>query len=73
MIIAHKKFGIIETEIYFKNHPRNFKDPIYLSYPEQDREALTAEVNYVDSYDLTKGKIITFNVVMDGIHQYKRY
>ena len=73
VIIAHKKFGIIETEIYFKNHPRNFKDPIYLSYPEQDREALTAEVNYVDSYDLTKGKIITFNVVMDGIHQYKRY
>lgn len=73
VIISHKKFGIIETEIYFENHPKNNTDPIYLSYPENDRKRLTATVQYVDKDDVAKGKIAIFNVVMDGIHQYKRY
>lgn len=73
VIIAHKKFGLIETEIYFKDNPKNIDDPIYMSYPEEDRKMLTASVEYVDPEDLSKGKKITFNVVMDGIHQYKRY
>lgn len=73
IIISHKKFGTIETEIYFDGHFRNKSDPIYMTYPEEDRKKLTASVDYVDIDNLNKGKIIRFNVVMDGIHQYKRY
>lgn len=73
VIISHKKFGIIETEIYFDQHPRNKQDPIYLTYPEDDRVKLTATIEYVDRNDLAKGKIATFNIIMDGIHQYKRF
>ena len=73
VIISHKKFGTIETEIYFDGHFRNEEDPIYLSYPEEDRKRLTASVSYVDNNDLSKGKIAIFNIVMDGIHQYKRF
>ncbi len=72
-IIAHKKFGIIETEMYFENHFRNKMDPIYLTYPEDDRKKLTAKVEYVDIKNLDKGKVVTFNIIMDGIQQYKRY
>lgn len=73
VIITHKKFGIIETEIYFKDNPRNENDPIYMSYPEEDRKMLTAEVKYVDPNNITKGKIAEFDIVMDGLQQYKRY
>ncbi len=73
IIIAHKKFGIIETEIYFKDNPKNTNDPIYMSYPEDDRKMLTADMKYIDSNNVTKGKIAEFNIVMDGLQQYKRY
>ena len=73
IIISHKRFGTIETEIYFEGHFRNNTDPLYLTYPEEDRKMLTASVEYVDPEDLSKGKKITFNIVMDGIHQYTRY
>jgi protocatechuate 3,4-dioxygenase beta subunit len=73
MIISHKKFGIIETEMYFENHPKNLIDPVYLSYDENERKAVTGDTNYVDIYDLRKGKIVIFNIVMDGIHQYKKF
>ena len=73
MIITHKKFGTIETEIYFDKHFRNNSDPIYLTYPKEDRIKLTAPVIYVDKEDVKKGKVATFNIVMDGIHQYKRF
>lgn len=73
IIIAHKKFGIIETEIYFKDNPKNANDPIYMSYPEDDRQMLTADMKYIDSNNVAKGKIAEFNIVMDGLQQYKRY
>jgi protocatechuate 3,4-dioxygenase beta subunit len=72
-IISHKRFGIIETEVYFEKHFRNETDPVYLSYPEDDKKKITATMDYVDIDDMSKGKIATFNIVMDGIHQYKRY
>ncbi|MDR0571372.1 MAG: hypothetical protein LBG48_00810, partial [Rickettsiales bacterium] len=73
MIITHKRFGIIETEMYFRNHSRNTTDPIYLSYTNEEREMLTGDVGYIDAYDFKKGKIVIFNIVMDGIHQYKKF
>jgi protocatechuate 3,4-dioxygenase beta subunit len=73
MIITHKRFGIIETEMYFEKHPKNLMDPIYLTYTDEEKEMLTGIVEYVDEYDFRKGKVVTFNVVMDGIHQYKKF
>lgn len=71
--ISHRNFETIETEIYFENHELNNKDSQFLSYSENDRKLLTAKVVNVDYSDQTKGKIATFNIVMDGIHSYKSY
>lgn len=73
LIINHDEFGIIETEFYFKNHPLNKKDPIYNHYPRQDREMLTADVRYLNKDNYDEGKVAVFNIVMDGIHAYKKY
>ena len=73
MIIMHDKFGMIETEFYFKNHKLNNNDPIYNNYSKEDRAALTADVYYVDDNDPSQGKIAEFNIVIDGIHEYKRF
>ncbi|MDR1498934.1 MAG: hypothetical protein LBS34_01440 [Rickettsiales bacterium] len=73
VIVTHKKFGVIETEFYFDKHFRNKEDPIYMSYTEEDRKRLTVPIDYVSIEDISKGKIVTFNVVIDGIHQYKRF
>ena len=60
-------------EFYFKNHPLNKKDPIYFHYSRQDREMLTADVRYLNKDNFGAGKIAVFNIVMDGIHAYKKY
>jgi protocatechuate 3,4-dioxygenase beta subunit len=73
IIISHRKFGIIETEIYFDGHLRNSRDPIYMTYPEEARKQLTASVQQVDRNNLKAGKIATFNIVLDGVQQYKKY
>lgn len=73
VLIYHRDFGLIETELYFEGHPRNENDPIYMGYGEDDRAKVTASVRYVDPNDIRKGKIATFNIVMDGIQQYKKY
>ena len=73
LIISHDDFGIIETEFYFKNHPLNKTDPVYFAYPRQDRELLTADVRYLNKDNFKDGKVAVFNIVMDGIHAYKRY
>lgn len=73
IIVSHPKFGEIQTEIYFDKHPLNEKDPQYMSYSEEDRNALTAKVVNIDDIDPKQGKIATFNIVIDGIHSYKGY
>jgi hypothetical protein len=73
MIISHKRFGIIETEVFFEKHPKNSTDPLYLNYTDDEKKAVTGKVDYVDAYDIKKGKVIIFNIVMDGIHQYKKF
>ena len=73
IIISHPKFGTIETEIYFKDHPLNEKDPYYMSYNLEDRIALTADVVDINEKNIKDGKVATFNIVMDGIHPYKGY
>lgn len=73
IIIYHKKFGIIETEFYFQNHPLNMLDPQYLAYSIKDRNNLTSKVFYLNDKNPKEGKIAIFNIVMDGVHDYKRY
>jgi protocatechuate 3,4-dioxygenase beta subunit len=71
--IYHPKFGKLETEMYFENHPKNSSDYQYLSYSENDRKLLTAKVRLTDIFDSKSTKIATFDIVMKGVHQYKTF
>ncbi|MDR1426034.1 MAG: hypothetical protein LBI70_03550 [Rickettsiales bacterium] len=72
-IVLHKKFGLIETEMYFKDNPKNFIDPIYMNYPENERKLLSADTQLVSKEGPENGRVAIFNLVMDGLQQYKRY
>lgn len=69
----HTKFGKLETEMYFAGHPFNQSDFQYLSYNEDERKLITAEVRTTDVMNSRSIKICTFDIVMKGIHQYKKY
>jgi len=69
----HPKFGKLETEMYFENHPKNNLDYQYLSYNDEDRSLLTAKVRLTDIFDNKSTKIATFNIVMKGVQQYKNF
>lgn len=71
--VYHPKFGKLETEMYFENHPKNDLDYEYLSYSEDDRKLLTAKVRLSDIFNSKSTKIATFNIVMKGVQQYKNF
>ena len=73
MNIYHKRFGELKTEIYFEDHPRNKMDSQYLSYSEEDSKSLTSLVRLSNMFDPNSRKICTFNIVLQGTHQYKDY
>ena len=73
IVVQHKNFDELQTEIYFKEHPLNEKDPQYMSYTEDVRKALTANVKYLDTLDPGMGKVAIFNIILNGIHSYKGY
>ena len=73
MNVYHQRFGKIETEMYFEEHPRNMTDFQYLSYSDKEKELLTAKVRLVNIFDSSSTKICTFNIVMNGVHSYKSY
>lgn len=73
MNIYHPKFGRLETEMYFEGHPYNDTDYQFLSYKEDERKLLTAAVRNSDITDKKSNKLCTFNIVMQGIHQFKRF
>lgn len=72
MNVYHSKFGKLETEIYFEKHPYNETDNQYLAYDEKDRAQLTAQVRHTEVTNTKSIKICTFDIVLKGIHQYKR-
>ncbi|MDR3289822.1 MAG: hypothetical protein LBT02_00880 [Rickettsiales bacterium] len=72
IIITHREYGTIITEVYFEDHKMNARDAIYQSYTDDEKRMLTAKVVYTNQYDLSEGKVATFNIVMDGIHAYKK-
>lgn len=71
--VYHEKFGKLETEMYFEEHPKNNTDYQYLSYNEEDRKALTARVRLSNIYDSRSTKIANFDIVLKGTHQYKYF
>lgn len=71
--IYHTKFGRLETEIYFEGHPLNRQDYQYLAYQPEEREMLTASVRHSEPINPNSIKLFTFNIVMDGIHDYKGF
>lgn len=73
MNVYHDRFGKLETEMYFSDHPYNLNDYQYLSYSENERKLLTAKVNNSDILNPQSIKLCTFNIVLKGIHQYKKY
>lgn len=73
MNVYHPKFGKLETEFYFENHPKNDTDYQYQSYSESDRKLLTAKVRLTNIFDSKSTKIATFDIVMKGVHQYKSF
>ncbi|GMO56326.1 MAG: dioxygenase [Rickettsiales bacterium] len=73
IIVQHDNFDTLITEIYFEDHYMNKSDPIYQSYTENDKKMLTARVTNVNKRNTADGKIATFDIVLDGIHGYKKY
>lgn len=73
MNIYHKKFGKLETEMYFQDYPYNKSDYQYLSYSKQDRKMLTAAVANSDILNPQSIKLCTFNITLKGAHKYKTF
>ena len=61
------------THSFDNVHPFNKRDKQYMSYSEEDRDMLTASVRPLDPLNKDEGKIFTFDIVMDGTHQYKSF
>ena len=73
MNIYHTKFGKLETEMYFQGHPLNDSDFQFLSYTDEEQKVLAATVQNTDVMNTHSIKLCTFNIVMKGIHQYKKF
>ncbi len=73
MNIYHPKFGKLETEMYFENHPLNASDYQYMAYDEDEKKMLSASVHHSDIFNTKSVKICKFDIVMKGVHQYKKF
>ena len=73
MNVYHPKFGKLETEMYFEDHPLNQNDYHYLSYDDDEKKLLTSKVRLVNVFDSKSTKVCTFDIVMNGTHQYKSF
>ncbi len=63
MNIYSQKFGRLETEMYFQEHPFNKTDYQYLAYDDEERKMLTAKVHRSNLLDLKSIKICTLDIV----------
>jgi protocatechuate 3,4-dioxygenase beta subunit len=71
--IYHPKFGRLETEMYFEKHPYNSGDYQYMAYEDDEKKMITAPVNSTDIFNPDSIKLCTFDIIMKGVHQYKRF
>ena len=73
MNVTHPKFGKLQTEVYFADHPFNENDFQYMSYSPEDREDLTAKVEHTEILNTKSIKLCTFDIVMTGVQQFKGF
>lgn len=73
MNIYHQKFGKLQTEMYFEDHPYNKGDYQYLVYTPKERKLVTAKVHHSNILDTKSIKVCTFDITMKGIHKYKKF
>jgi len=71
--IYHPKFGKLETEMYFQDHPYNKADYQYLAYSDEEQKLLTANVHNSEITNPQSIKLCTFNITLRGTHQYKKF
>ena len=73
MNIYHPRFGRLETEMYFKEHPYNDTDYQYLAYSKEERKLLTADVHHSRVLDPKSIKLCTFDITLQGVHKFKKF
>jgi len=73
MNIYSQKFGRLETEMYFQDHPYNKTDYQYLAYDEEERKLLTAMVWHSKVLDVKSIKLCSFNITLKGVHKFKKF
>jgi protocatechuate 3,4-dioxygenase beta subunit len=60
------KHGIIETEIFFENHPRNAMDPKYTKLTKQEQKLLTGQTSFIDPRQKEQGKKVRFDLTYNA-------
>ena len=71
--VYHPRFGRLETEMYFINHPHNQTDYQYLAYSATEQDLITADVRTIDFINPDSIKLCTFDIVLKGVHQFKKF
>lgn len=71
--IFDQRFGKLETEMYFENHPLNQRDYQYLAYSDSDKKLITAPARHSKIENPRSIKIFTFNITIKGSHKYKSF
>lgn len=62
--LTHNKFTF-ETEMFFKNHPRNYSDSKYIKLSDVEKNIVTANTYYVDRNDFSKGMYAVFDIYIN--------
>jgi protocatechuate 3,4-dioxygenase beta subunit len=65
VVFEHAKYGRIETEIFFENHPRNAGDPKYRRLTENQKKNVTAFVYFINPKEKELGKKVVFNLIFN--------
>ena len=65
VVFEHEKYGRIETEIFFENHPRNKTDPKYKKLTANQKKNVTASVFFINPKEKDLGKRAVFNVTFN--------
>lgn len=71
-LFMHEQHGVLETEIFFSNHPRNKNDYKYKQLTDRQKALLTADVFFINSEDKSQGKNAKFNVTLNTTQGNKR-
>jgi protocatechuate 3,4-dioxygenase beta subunit len=65
VVFEHSKYGRIETEIFFENHPRNITDPKYKKLTLKQKKNVTGTVIFIDAKEKELGKKVFFDITFN--------